>query len=63
MYVMQIYKDRSKKWRWRFIAPNRRIMACSGESFSSKRSAQRASENVLERLKTAAIKWQEPVRR
>jgi len=34
-YVFDRYLDRDSKWRWRFVAPNGRIMADSGEGYSS----------------------------
>lgn len=34
-----IYPDKSGFWRWRLYAANNRIVASSGESFSSKQAA------------------------
>lgn len=42
----EVYKARDG-WRWRLRAGNNRIIACSGESFSSKRAALRAYWNTV----------------
>lgn len=39
---VQMYLDRSKKYRWRIRRANGRIIAVSGESFHSKSNAKRA---------------------
>ena len=36
---VQYYKDRKKEWRWRFIAPNGRILACSSEGYTRRAKA------------------------
>lgn len=41
-----IYKDRADEWRWRLVAGNGRIIADSGEGYSSESNARRAVENV-----------------
>jgi len=41
-YRGYVYRDAGKKWRWRIRARNNRIVACSGESFSSRTAARRA---------------------
>ena len=38
----QLFKDKKGEWRWRAVARNGRIVACSGESFHSKGNARRA---------------------
>lgn len=35
---IEIYKDTAGKWRWRFVS-NGRIMADSGQGYSSRRNA------------------------
>jgi uncharacterized protein YegP (UPF0339 family) len=42
----EVYKDKGGEWRWRMIASNGRIVADSGEGYSSKSGARRAIENV-----------------
>lgn len=38
-----IYPDRGDKYRWRLVACNGRVVACSGESFHSESNARRAA--------------------
>lgn len=38
-----VYQDAARLWRWRFIAPNGRIMADSGEGYSTRAKAWRAA--------------------
>jgi uncharacterized protein YegP (UPF0339 family) len=35
-YYFEVYKDRERKFRWRFWAPNGRIMADSGQGYVRK---------------------------
>lgn len=42
----ELYEDRASEYRWRLIASNGRIVADSGEGYSSKSNARRAIENV-----------------
>jgi len=35
-YFFFVYRDRVGAYRWRFYAPNNRIMADSGEGYTSK---------------------------
>ncbi|WP_254280707.1 YegP family protein [Haloarcula marina] len=42
----ELYKDRADEYRWRMIASNGRIVADSGEGYSSKSGARKAIENV-----------------
>lgn len=41
--TFEIFKDKREKWRWRLRATNGKIMANCGESFASKRNAERAA--------------------
>lgn len=36
----EIYRDAANKHRWRLVAANNRIVASSGEAFSSKTAAE-----------------------
>ena len=50
-------------WRWRLIAPNGRRVATSGEAFSGKWEAERATDDVIEgiaRLIDAELEASEP---
>lgn len=42
----ELFEDRAGEHRWRMIASNGRIVADSGEGYSSKSGARRAIENV-----------------
>lgn len=41
-----LYKDKAGEYRWRMVASNGRIVADSGEGYSSKSGARSAIENV-----------------
>lgn len=43
------YADSGDKWRWKLVSSNGQTIASSGESFSSRSSAQEAAKNVKER--------------
>ncbi|MDX1744720.1 MAG: DUF1508 domain-containing protein [Halobacteriales archaeon] len=36
----EVYTDRAGEWRWRLVAPNGRILADSGEGYSSRSGAR-----------------------
>lgn len=44
--TIEVYRDRRGLFRWRLRARNRRIMADSGEGYSSRRGAVRAANRV-----------------
>ena len=46
VYTVRVYKDAQDKFRWRLVAPNRRIVASSGESFWSRANAERAAARL-----------------
>ena len=41
-YVFDRYLDRAGEWRWRFVSPNGRKMADSGEGYSSLKECDKA---------------------
>lgn len=43
----QCYRDAAGEWRWRLYAPNNRIVADSGEGYSRKADAVRATKRVI----------------
>jgi len=45
--IVDFYKDKSKKWRFRFIASNGRILA-SSEAYSSKAKAMQGQKAITE---------------
>lgn len=47
-----VYRARDG-WRWRFVAPNARTMADSGEAYTRRRDAERA----LARFAARVLEW------
>lgn len=39
--TLEFYTDDDGQWRWRFIAGNHRIVADSGQGYSSRRAAEK----------------------
>lgn len=50
-YYFEVYKDREAKFRWRFLAPNSRIMADSGQGYVSKESCTKAINEIVREAK------------
>ncbi len=50
-----VYADAGEKWRWKLVSSNGQTITSSGESFSSRSSAQHAAENVKERAGGAEV--------
>ena len=51
----ELYEDRAGEYRWRMIASNGRIVADSGEGYSSKSGARAAIENVQSDAGSASV--------
>ncbi|MCY4369925.1 MAG: DUF1508 domain-containing protein [bacterium] len=49
------YRDAAGEWRWRFKAPNNKIMADSGEGYESLRSCDNAID-IIKREAAGAAK-------
>lgn len=47
---LEFYRDGEKKWRWRFVRKNGRILADSAEGYSKRIDAVRAAKLVTGRL-------------
>ncbi len=45
LYTFRVYRA-ADGWRWRFVAPNGRVMADSGEAYARRDSAVKAAERV-----------------
>lgn len=43
---IEIYEDKAKEWRWRFIATNGNIMADSGEGYKNLMDCEQAIERL-----------------
>ncbi len=44
--TIEVYKDRASGWRWRITASNGKIVADSGEAYSTRSNAVRAAESA-----------------
>lgn len=51
----ELYEDKSSEWRWRMVASNGRIVADSGEGYSSKSGARKAISNVQSNAGSADV--------
>lgn len=49
MLTIVLYKDHREEWRWKMVADNNKILANSGEGYSTKAGAKRA----IKRIRTA----------
>lgn len=54
-YVFDRYLDRKGEWRWRFKAPNGRIMADSAEGYSSLYACDEAIAVLKREVPLAAL--------
>ena len=54
-YRFEIYRDAKGEYRWRFVAPNGRIMADSGEGYKTKEALCRSLESFREHMVKAEI--------
>lgn len=52
---IQVYKDVAGGWRWRLRASNGRIIADSAEAYTNKAAAIRASERLLELIRSRIV--------
>ena len=52
--LYRMYRDARGEWRWRLVAANNRILADSGESYSS-RQACLAGIDLVKRSSTAPV--------
>jgi len=53
--VFEIYEDRAGEWRWRLRAPNREIIADSGESYGTKEDCEDGIASVKKNAPIAKI--------
>lgn len=45
-----MYQDKAGEWRWRMLAPNGRILADSGEGYTTKPGVRRSIANFVKYL-------------
>ncbi|AGB15023.1 hypothetical protein Halru_0380 [Halovivax ruber XH-70] len=55
--TFEVYRDRADEWRWRLVARNGRIIADSGEGYTSKQGAERGIESVKRSAADAAVEY------
>jgi len=55
--TFEVYRDRADEWRWRLVARNGRIIADSGEGYTSKQGAERGIESVKRNAADAAVEY------
>lgn len=56
MTRFDVYQGRDNFWRWRLVAGNGKIIADSGEGYSSEYNAVRAAKRTKELAPSAPIK-------
>jgi len=49
------YKDRADEWRWQLISSNGRIVADSGEGYSSLQAVRDAAQRIKDNAGSATI--------
>ena len=56
-YEFEVYQDKSKekRWRWRLNSSNGRIVADSGQGYSSKQSCLDAVDRVKANTRAATV--------
>lgn len=51
MVTFELFEDTDGKWRWNAKARNGRKVAASGESFASRRNAERSMLSLLDHVR------------
>jgi len=54
-HILEVYRDRSHQWRWRFKSPNGRIICIAGEGYTRKASAARSWRVTLDAIHRGPI--------
>lgn len=49
------YKDRAGEWRWQLVSSNGRIVADSGEGYSSLQAVRDAAQRIKDNARGATI--------
>jgi uncharacterized protein len=53
--TIRVYRDASGGWRWTLIARNGRVVADSGEAYTTRRKAMTAAEHLTGLAASAAV--------
>lgn len=56
MTVIELYQDKGGSWRWRCMARNGQVVACSGEAFSNFYNCKRSAERAKVTMQKSEIK-------
>lgn len=51
----RVYKDKAGEWRWSLVAPNGRMIADSGEGYTSKQGCLNGIDSVKQNAPRAKI--------
>lgn len=54
-YRFKLYQDSSDEWRWRFLAPNNKSIAISGEGYQNKSGCEDAIDLVKDHAPSAPV--------
>ena len=54
--TFELYKDSAGEYRWRLRAPNNRIIADSGEGYSTKEAAKQSIDRFRQYVQSATVK-------
>lgn len=55
--VWKVYADEAGGWRWRLSAPNGKVLADSGESYTKKYKVEQAIQKVIACASVARIDY------
>lgn len=55
--VVVLYRDRSDRWRWRYVAQNGHLLADSGQGYSRRIDAYRGAKRVTGRRLARRLKF------
>jgi uncharacterized protein YegP (UPF0339 family) len=56
-YFFWVYRDAKAEWRWRFYAPNEKIVAVSGEGYKNRADCEHAIQLVKRYAPPAPIRY------
>jgi len=52
---LEFYKDKKKQHRWRLVASNGDIIACSGEGYTRKENAEKGWISLCKKVKAGSF--------
>lgn len=55
MMTFETYKDRKGEWRWRLLATNGNVIACSGEGYTKKFNCTRVIQRIINGIKAQKV--------